>query len=56
MENGADVDLCSKDKITPFHEAYAKGHESIVQILLNKGADTNAISMNKGSPLLGACD
>ena len=54
LTNGADVNVhgvVPNDKASPLHAACTKGHESIVQILLAHGADTEKIVGSSGTPL-----
>ena len=55
LENGHQVDkLDLEEKITPLISASRKGHEDIVRILLEHGADTNAQGKQGQSALLVA--
>jgi ankyrin repeat protein len=47
----ADVDYCDKDGLTALHHAIFGGFEDAVQLLLDRGADTNASSPVAATPL-----
>lgn len=42
--NGADIEATDYMRYTPLMRAVRKGHKTIVEILLNRGADTEAKS------------
>lgn len=55
LDNGAIIDLCRKDGLSPLAVACANGNDSILQILLRKGANINIRNTTGMSPLLKAC-
>ena len=52
--NGAMINTC-KNGLCPLYLACQREHESIVQLLLNKGADVNLCNEKGFSPLYVAC-
>nr|XP_034319162.1 ankyrin repeat and KH domain-containing protein mask-like [Crassostrea gigas] len=55
LENGADINLCTKDGVSPLYIACQNGYESTVQLLLKYGADIDLCPNNGASPLIIAC-
>ncbi len=57
LESGVDVNSVDKDKYgnTALHYAAYKNKTEIVKLLLSKGANVNAVSINKETPLHLAC-
>lgn len=51
----ADINLCRKTGASPLLIACQEGHDSIVELLLNKGADINLCTITDASPLFIAC-
>jgi ankyrin repeat protein len=41
---GADVNATLVNKMTPLHIAAYKGHQDVVELLISKGADVNAVN------------
>ena len=54
IELGADVNACSSLKETALYQASIGGHEEIVRLLIDAGAETNGLSTF--SPLYAACE
>jgi ankyrin repeat protein len=48
---GVDLDETGSSDLTVLHRAVLSGHEDVVQILLEAGADVNAMSDDYGTPL-----
>jgi ankyrin repeat protein len=48
---GVDLDETGSSDLTVLHRAVLSGHEDVVQILLEAGADVNAMSYDYGTPL-----
>lgn len=42
IQQGANVDQIAADGYTPLHEAASRGYQSIVEVLIEQGADVNA--------------
>eukprot|EP00742_Colponemidia_sp_Colp-10_P009109 GILJ01009908.1.p1 GENE.GILJ01009908.1~~GILJ01009908.1.p1 ORF type:complete len:1719 (+),score=242.82 GILJ01009908.1:19-5175(+) len=57
LERGAvrSINERGKDGYAPLHTAVAKGHEELVLMLLNNGANVDAVTKNNSSPLHLAC-
>nr|XP_022293967.1 uncharacterized protein LOC111104356 isoform X1 [Crassostrea virginica] len=55
LYNGADINLPTKNGISPLYIACQNGHESTVKILLDKGAEVNLCTKNGASPLFVSC-
>jgi ankyrin repeat protein len=51
IENGADVNLADDFKVTPLHMAVDFGHGPAVNVLLRAGANVNALTKFRRSPL-----
>lgn len=51
VENGADVNLQSDERISPLHWAVEYDNEEIVEYLLSKGADINSRDHSYETPL-----
>lgn len=51
VENGADVNLQSDERISPLHWAVEFDNEEIVEYLLSKGADINSRDHSYETPL-----
>jgi len=45
LAKGADVDKARQDGATPLHVACRKGHESVVRLLLESGANPHLVSV-----------
>jgi len=46
LNNGADIDSKTKEKLTPLHKSSRNGHLNVVQCLVAHGADINARDNN----------
>nr|XP_022287363.1 uncharacterized protein LOC111100064 [Crassostrea virginica]XP_022287364.1 uncharacterized protein LOC111100064 [Crassostrea virginica]XP_022287365.1 uncharacterized protein LOC111100064 [Crassostrea virginica]XP_022287366.1 uncharacterized protein LOC111100064 [Crassostrea virginica]XP_022287367.1 uncharacterized protein LOC111100064 [Crassostrea virginica]XP_022287368.1 uncharacterized protein LOC111100064 [Crassostrea virginica]XP_022287369.1 uncharacterized protein LOC111100064 [Crasso len=55
LDNGADVNLGAKNRMSPLYAACQNGHDSTVQLLLNNGANVNLCEETGVSPLYMAC-
>lgn len=55
LHEGADINLCMKNGVSPLFAASENGYESTVQLLLIHGANINLCNDNGASPLLIAC-
>ena len=56
VQSGADINVEEgKTKVTALLQAIMSGHTQIVQYLLDKGADINALSKDGNSSLMTAC-
>ncbi|XP_055998791.1 ankyrin-1-like [Ostrea edulis] len=55
LTNGADINLCNNDGLSPLFIACHNGHDSTVKLLLNNGANINLCMKNGVSPLYIAC-
>ena len=49
------IDLPNENNITPLHYACYKGHKSVVDLLIDLGADVNAVDCENKSVLFYAC-
>lgn len=54
--NGAKVNLCSKEDFSPFYVACENGYESIAHQLLNNVAEDNLYSEKGLTPLYEVCE
>nr|XP_022292004.1 serine/threonine-protein phosphatase 6 regulatory ankyrin repeat subunit C-like [Crassostrea virginica] len=55
LSMGAEINKCTKDKISPLYIACQNGHETTVELLLRKEADVNLCTENGTSPLFISC-
>lgn len=55
LSHGADVNLCTKNGVSPLQIASQKGYDKTVELLLHKGADINKCNKNEVSSLYLAC-
>ena len=51
LDNGANVNIPGLENTTALHEAIAKGNRKVVELLLNYGADINAMNIFKETPM-----
>ena len=56
LENGADIEKTTKDKITPLILAVVKGRIDIIKLLLANGVNINKAAANGDTPLMIAID
>lgn len=58
LQNGADPNVRSKKRRTALHYAvtHVAGSTELVQLLISKGADVNAVALDIGTPLLCAAE
>ena len=54
LSAGCDTNICSSTKITALHLAASRGDASLSKLLLNGGADVNAVCCQGSTPLLKA--
>lgn len=56
LENGADVNILSKDEISPLQYACRESHEELAKLLIRNNANLNYVASRSGfSPLHYAC-
>ena len=56
IEAGANVNAASEKQVTPLHEAVRVGYPEMVKLLLNNGADAQAVDHTGRTPLEYASD
>ncbi|XP_062577488.1 serine/threonine-protein phosphatase 6 regulatory ankyrin repeat subunit C-like, partial [Saccostrea cucullata] len=55
LKNGAKINMCGIDGVTPLYIACQNGHQSTVQLLLTNSADIHLCDKDGKSPLYVAC-
>lgn len=56
LENGASVNQCTKDGVSPLFTACSNGYDSTVELLLNHRANIHICTKNSKNPLHAACE